>query len=172
MFVHSSWLLELLAYPVTLEGHTWLCPMCGRSNSKPFSSDSVVLPSSLNYFEPLFNSGILPSNSNKPEPSKRSNNRRLKDVPNNNRRKLTCMTMNCRSAKNKIADITAVIDQHKPDIIFGTESWLNSNIESNKILPNGYKIFRKDCPDDCHGTLQPVKNDIIITHRSDLDADC
>ena len=73
---------------------TWLCPKCGSQNSKPYSSDSEVLPSSLNYFEPLFNSGILPSHSNKSEPSKRNNNRRrLKDAPKNNRRKLTCMTM-------------------------------------------------------------------------------
>ena len=80
----------------------WLGPKCGRSNSKPYSSDSEVLPSSLNYFEPLFNSGILPSNSNKPDSSKWNNNRRtLKDVPKNNRRKLICMTMNCRSAKTK-----------------------------------------------------------------------
>ena len=123
----------------------------------------------------LSNSGILPSISNKPDSSKRNNNRRrLKDVPKNNRRKLICMTMNCRSAKNKIADIAGVIDQHKPDIIFGTESWLNSKIESNEIFPNGYKIFRKDRPDDCHGggVFQAVKNDIITTHRSDLDTDC
>ena len=82
--------------------------------------------------------------------------------------------MNYRSAKNKIADIAAVIDQHKPDIILGIESWLNSNIESNEIFPNGYKIFRKDDrPDDYHGgdVFQAVKNDIIITLRSDLDAD-
>ena len=82
--------------------------------------------------------------------------------------------MSCRSAKSKIADIAAVIDQYKPDIIFGTESWLNSNIESNEIFPNGYKIFRKDRPDDCHGggDFQAVKNDIVITRRSDLDSDC
>ena len=49
---------------------TWLCPKCGRSNSKPYASDSEGLPSSLNYFEPLFNSGILPSSSNNPKPSK------------------------------------------------------------------------------------------------------
>ena len=123
----------------------------------------------------LSNSGILPSISNKPDSSKRNNNRRrLKDVPKNNRRKLICMTMNCRSAKNKIADIAGVIDQHKPDIIFGNESWLNSKIESNEIFPNGYKIFRKDRPDDCHGggVFQAVKNDIITTHRSDLETDC
>ena len=69
--------------------------------------------------------------------------RRLKDVPKNNGRKLTCMTMNCQSAKNKIADIAAVIDQHKPNIIFGTESWLNSNIESNEIFPMATKSSEK-----------------------------
>ncbi|XP_020606237.1 uncharacterized protein LOC110044991, partial [Orbicella faveolata] len=64
--------------------------------------------------------------------------------------------------------------RYKPDIIFGTESWLSSNIESNEIFPKGYKIFRKDRPDDCHGggVFQAVKNDIIVTHRSDLDTDC
>ena len=69
--------------------------------------------------------------------------------------------MNCRSTKSKIADSAAVIDQYKPDIIFGTESWLNMNIESNEIFPNGYKIFRKDRPDDGHGAcvFQAVKND-------------
>ena len=65
--------INILSHPFC----KWLCPICGRSNSKPYSSDSVVLPSSLNYFEPLFNSGILPSNSNKPEPSKQNNNRKL-----------------------------------------------------------------------------------------------
>lgn len=47
-------------------------------------------------------------------------------------------------------------------------------VESNEIFPDGYKIFRKDHPDDCHGggVFQAVKNDIIITHRSDLDTDC
>ena len=93
---------------------TWLCPKCGRPNSKPYSSDSEVLPCSLNYLKPLYNFGTFPSNSNKPESSKRKNNRRrLKDVPKNNGRKLTCMTINCRSVKIKIADIAAVIDQYK-----------------------------------------------------------
>ena len=84
------------------------------------------------------------------------------------------MTINCRSVKNKIADIAAVIDQYRPDIIFGTESWLNSNIESSEIFPDGYKIYRKDRSDDCNGggVFQAVKNDIIITHRSDLDTNC
>ena len=51
--------------------------------------------------------------------------------------------MNCRSAKNKIADIAAVIDQYKPDIIFGTESWLTSNIESNEIFQMATKFSEK-----------------------------
>ena len=81
--------------------------------------------------------------------------------------------MNCRSVKNKIADIAAVADQYKPDIIFGTESWLSSSIESNEIFLKGYKICRKDSPDDCHGggVFQAVINDIIVTHRLDLVTD-
>ena len=51
--------------------------------------------------------------------------------------------MNCRSVKNKIADIAAVIDQHKPDIIFGTESWLYSNIDSNENFQMATKSSEK-----------------------------
>ena len=56
------------------------------------------------------------------------------------------MTMNCQIAKNKIANIAAVIDQHKPDIIFGTESWLNSNIESKKFFGMVTKSSEKTVP--------------------------
>ena len=43
---------------------------------------------------------------------------------------------NCQSTKHKITDIAPVIDQHRTNIIFGTESWLNFNITSIKIFPN------------------------------------
>lgn len=98
----------------------------------------------------VFNSGILRSNSNKPESLKQNSNRRLRDVTKNNGRKLPCKIMNCQSAKQKITDIAPVIDQHRTNIIFGTESWLNFNITSIKIFPNGPKILRKECSNDSH----------------------
>ena len=88
--------------------------------------------------------------------------------------KLTCLVINCRSLKNKIADIAAVIDEHKPDVILGNESWLNSEITSSEIFPAGYTVFRKNRVDGQigGGVFQAIKGDIIATHRVDLDTDC
>ena len=48
--------------------------------------------------------------------------------------KLTCLVINWRNFKNKIAGIVAVIiDEHEPDVIFGSESWLNSEIINCKF---------------------------------------
>ena len=58
------------------------------------------------------------------------------------------MTINCRSVKTKTADIATVIDKHKLDFTRGNDSWLNRNIESNEIVPENYKIFRKDRVND------------------------
>lgn len=89
-------------------------------------------------------------------------------------RKLRCLVINCWSLKNKIADIAAAIDEHKPDVILGNESWLNSEITSSEIFPDDYTVFRKDRVDgqNAGGVFQAVKGDIIATHRVDLDTDC
>ena len=73
--------------------------------------------------------------------------------------KLTCLVINCRSLKNKIADIAAVIDEHKPDVILGNESWLNSEIASSEIFREGYTVFTKDRGDGQNGggVFQAIK---------------
>ena len=58
--------------------------------------------------------------------------------------KLTCLVINFRSLKNKIAEIAAVIDEHKPDLTLDNESLLSSEIASSEIFPEGYTVFRKD----------------------------
>ena len=87
---------------------------------------------------------------------------------------MTCLVINCRSLKNKITDIAAVIDEHKPDVILGNESWLNPEITSSEIFPEGYTVFRKDRVEGQigGGVFQAIKGDIIATHRVDLDTDC
>ena len=42
--------------------------------------------------------------------------------------------MNCQSIKNKKAEIHAVIDSAKPDIILGNESWLTPEIKTQKFF--------------------------------------
>ena len=73
---------------------------------------------------------------------------------------------------NKVADIAAVIDEYKPDIILGNESWLNPGIASSEIFPDAYKVYRKDRNTDSHGggVFQAARRDLITTHRLDFEA--
>ena len=57
---------------------------------------------------------------------------------------MKCMLINCSSVKNKVADIAAIIDEPKPDIILGNESWPTPDIGNNEIFPIDYNVFRKD----------------------------
>ncbi len=60
------------------------------------------------------------------------------------RAKLTCLVINCRSLKNKVADLAAIMSEYQPDIVIGNESWLNPNIASSEIFPENYNVLRKD----------------------------
>lgn len=72
--------------------------------------------------------------------------------------------------KNKVADIEAIVDKYKPDIILGNESWLNPDIASSKIFPTNYIVHRKDRIGRFTGggVFQVVKKDLILSHRSTL----
>ena len=67
------------------------------------------------------------------------------------RKSLTCLVVNCRSVQNKVADFEAIIDEHKPDIILGNESWLNCDIFSSEFFPANYTVHRKDRNSKCLG---------------------
>jgi exonuclease III len=74
--------------------------------------------------------------------------------------------------KNKVADLAAIMSEYQPDIVIGNESWLNPNIASSEIFPENYNVFRKDRIDSYGGVFQAAKKDLIITLRSDFDAEC
>ena len=57
---------------------------------------------------------------------------------------LRVLNLNCRSIKNKREELHIVIEDAKPDVIIGTESWLDSTIDSSEIFPDSYNVFRKD----------------------------
>ena len=77
--------------------------------------------------------------------------------------------------KSKRADrLEHVIDKHNPDILLGTESWLSPDINNGEIFPSGYTILRKDRLTSTHGggVFQAIKNDLLVTHRHNLDTNC
>lgn len=65
--------------------------------------------------------------------------------------------------RNKIAEVEVIIDKYKPDIIFGNESWLNSDILNSEVFPANYTVYRKDRNSKCPGGG--------VFHRPDFDSD-
>ncbi len=82
----------------------------------------------------------------------------------NRQTRLKVLVINFQSIQNKVAQLDALIHEHKPDIIQGTETWLSSNVSTSEIFPPGYNIFRKDRgPVNGGGVILAVKNDLICT---------
>ena len=86
---------------------------------------------------------------------------------------LRILIMNCQSIKNKKAEIHAVIDSAKPDIILGNESWLTPEIKNSEIFPDSFDAIRKDRVGDAHGgVFIAFRRDLLCTETPELDTDC
>lgn len=80
--------------------------------------------------------------------------------------------MNCQSIRAKLAGFLGLVDEEDPDVIVGTESWLNPNITNGEIFPSNFQIFRKDrsVNGDTHGGVFLAVNDrLIAQEESNLD---
>ena len=65
--------------------------------------------------------------------------------------------------KNKQAELELFCQSEKPDIIFGTESHLDSDYLNNEVFPTQYKVFRRDRDKNGGGVFIAYKSDFIIT---------
>ena len=131
---------------------SWHCIQCGMPNFSTsffnFTSfetsntyDSLNSPSS---FRVIGSPGVPKATSSPIPPKlpkyKNSNTQRAKDkIP------LKILNMNFQSIKNKKAELLEIIDTVKPDIILGTETWLDPNISSYEYFPSElYNVYRHD----------------------------
>ena len=86
---------------------------------------------------------------------------------------LRILIMNCQSINNKKAEIHAVIDSAKPDIILGNESWLTPEIKNSEIFPDSFDAIRKDRVGDAHGgVFIAFMRDLLCIETPELDTDC
>ena len=69
------------------------------------------------------------------------------------KKSLRVLNVNFRSLRKKGKLLEAIILDTDPDIIIGTETWLDKDIHPSEILPNGlgYNIQRRDRPESPHG---------------------
>ena len=112
-----------------------------------------------------------PSNNIRPihasTPDRKKNRRTKENAP------LRILNVNFQSIKGKQCQVRNLIDSTNPDILFGTETWIDSNIKDSQIFPSGYNIFRKD-KTNCGGggVLIAVKDIFIVTPVPELQTDC
>ena len=92
------------------------------------------------------------------------------DLPE--KKHLRILSVNCQRISNKKAELETAITYIKPDIICGTESWLNGNISSSEVFPTNYSVYRKDRSRLGGGVFILVRNDLVSTEEVDLKADC
>jgi exonuclease III len=54
------------------------------------------------------------------------------------------LNINFQSIKNKQHLVHNILDSLKPDIVIGTEIWLNPNIKDAEAFSDEYKLYRRD----------------------------
>ena len=71
------------------------------------------------------------------------------------------MLVNCQSLRRRKDIFQTSIAQIRPDVIIGTESWLDPSIKDGDIFPEEFKgnVYRKDRKSDHHGgVFVAIKN--------------
>ena len=83
------------------------------------------------------------------------------------RQSLKSLVINFCRIRNKVADLAMCIGKYNPDIIIGTETHLDSSVNSSELFPSNYSVIRKDRNFDNSkgGVLIAMKDDLIGTRR-------
>ena len=95
---------------------------------------------------------------------------------------LRILNINCQSILGKKAEFKASLEYIKPDIVCGTESWLNGHcpgkepkpnaIQNNEIFPDNYRIFRNDRGTLGGGVFIAVNKSITSYEMTDYITEC
>ena len=111
------------------------------------------------------NLSSIPSPTNVPSPTMASSPKRPSHSKPNPKQ-LRVLNINFRSIKKKGKQLEAIIDSTNPDIIIGTETWLEPKIHSSEIIPNylGYNVHRRDRQGGAYGG-------VLIASKCELEMD-
>ena len=127
-----------------------------KSNKIDFSNETWMdrssktvnsyLPTVENEKVSLANSDILVKKSNF-KPTKQSENKMQNSLKHNPNSELRIFHLNPRSIVDKLENLLEFVQSNKPDLLFLTETWMDSSVPQNSHLLDGYKIIRYDRPE-------------------------
>ena len=158
----------------------WICHSCGIPNYSAchmFTNSSIETYNSFSSLDTVNDENELllspPAATSSPIDkqckSKSWNTRKVKVDA------LRILVVNCQSIRAKRESLHTCVDSYKPQIIIGSESWLDDSISNNEVFPPDFSAFRKDRVhgnDSRGGVFVALRNDIIGTHQVDYDTDC
>ena len=112
---------------------SWECIQCGLPNFSTGLFNYSDIETS-NSFSNLTNQSVLSSPG---EPTAKSSPipKSHRQIPIKRREPIKILTINFQSIKNKKEDLLEIIHSVKPNIIIGTETWLDKTIPSHEYLP-------------------------------------
>ena len=150
---------------------SWRCIICANANYSTIAFDLHGIDSQ-NSTDLSFGSCI--SNPNAFQPFHASTPTRASKQDKHSRRPLRFLNVNCCSIVGKTVDFENLMNSVKPDVVVGTESWLNSKIKNSEVFPKGYTIFRKDRPDSRigGGIFIAVSADLTSSEEPELQTEC
>ena len=129
-----------------------------RSSSGHSSSDSKRKSKSFRYSRTTNSSSRTESNSSVFNLPPKSN--------------LRILNINCQSIQSKRAELQTALQYIQPDLVFGTESWLSSDIATSEIFPPEYNVFRKDRNQFGGGVFILTHKSLTVEEQPELTTNC
>ena len=168
--------------------YSWICCNCGLPNFSSSLLESKV--KTKNSFDSLLDTmdmsdivGSISSGCDIGSPTRASSPIKATQAtlkasckPRTKTKTIKIVNVNCQSIRSKLAGYLHFSEEEDPDVIVGTESWLNPSITNGEIFPTNFQVFRKDRTgsSDSHGGVFIAINDRLIAQdESNLDQpDC
>ncbi|MES9880858.1 MAG: hypothetical protein ABW185_08260, partial [Sedimenticola sp.] len=155
------------------DSYSWNCLLCGLPNFSSSFFDSSASLTTSNMFSDLDLSASPIRLTSTPMKRTDSQNKNKQNRP----RTLKLLNINFQSIVNKQAEFYALLDEEKPDIVVGTETWLSPNILSSELFPAnlGYTPYREDRKSTTTrsgGVIILVSHRLICTAKPDFKTDC
>lgn len=147
---------------------SWECWKCRHVNLSDSFFDEQTLELN-NSFDVLSDDQLTPSSQDEEEdhplpPASHQRTRTLRP------KRLKVMQLNCNGLKGqkKRQDFSAAVEHHKPDIIIGCESKLDSTIPTYSVFSDDYNVLRKDRNANGGGVFLAFKNDIAVVEKPEI----
>ncbi|XP_072043470.1 uncharacterized protein [Amphiura filiformis] len=151
----------------------WECTKCGFPNISASLFDSIIVDSSSDLEISHSSKRSSTSSCSSFDPSSPNAQSSPYKLPHHSTRcasNLRTLNINFQSIFKKKEVFWELLDATKPDIVFGSETWLKPDKHNGEIFPPDYNVFRKDRNDGWGGVLLAIHTS-LVSHQLDIKPD-